>query len=589
MGLLRKRLLIIVVLAIVLSSLYARQLQKAPPAAPSLPGIWGTEISFGPRIQGEFTLLQRKDIWTAEASGSSVQAHIKDGEIYAEFPAGAGTFRGRLEKDGSIYGYWIQPASKVNGPKFATPVSLKTVATKVWRGTLAPLDDSFSLYLALTKHDDRLTASFRNPDRNDRGGAPEFAVIQDGKTLRFTDPKNPGNTFTGTFDAEQEKIVVNWRNLGLPLTLTKRTADNAIGYFPRLVKEAYRYQKPQDAGDGWPTDEASAVGFDENALATLVNQIQQTNVSEPTAPLIHSILIARHGKLVLDEYFFGHDKQRPHDLRSGAKTFASVLVGATIQKGYSVNINAPILSYLRSYASISNQDARKREITLNHLMTMSSGLACDENDNNSPGSESALQSQTTQPDWYKFMLDLPMQYRPGEHYAYCSGGVNLIGGVVHSITGRWLVEYFDNTVAKPLDIRHYHMNLTPTGDLYFGGGMRLRSRDYLKFGQLYLDRGTWKGRQIVGPEWVKESTAPQITATPQSSDGFDWHLYQLRAGDRTYREYEANGNGGQFLIVLPELDTAIVFTAGNYNMYGVWRKFRDELVPQSIIAAIRRS
>jgi CubicO group peptidase (beta-lactamase class C family) len=95
----------------------------------------------------------------------------------------------------------------------------------------------------------------------------------------------------------------------------------------------------------------------------------------------------------------------------------------------------------------------------------------------------------------------------------------------------------------------------------------------------------WNGRRVVSKAWVERSTAPHVRVSEESADGYDWHLYRLRAGSRTYREYEANGNGGRLVIVLPELDLAIAFTAGNYNSYGLWRRFRDELVPQCVIPA----
>ena len=588
MSFFRETFLLSVILSMVLASpiLCVGQTENSSPAAQSMVGLWGAETSFGPLIKGEFTLVRRRDGWRAKVAGLEAEANFANGSVEAQFPAGAGTFRARLQKrNGAFSGYWIQPAGTVNAVKYATPVVLKVVAPNIWSGSVAPLDDSFSLYMAIAKHaDGQFTASFRNPDRNDRGGPQEFNVRLDGRKLSFIDPKRPANNFDGSYDEGQQQIVVNWLRLGLPLVLTRRTPDNAVGYFPRVPARDYHYRRPLADDDGWATASASEVGIDENALTVFINDIQRVNVADPSAPLIHSVLIARHGKLVLDEYFFGFDKGKTHDLRSGSKTFASVLVGAAIRQGQHVDINAPVLSYFHDYRSV---DERKRGINLKHLMTMSSGLACDDNDNDSPGNENAMQSQTAQPDWYKFILALPMKSGPGEHYAYCSGGVNLIGGVIRSVTGEWLPAYFDNVVAKPLDIRRYHMNLTPTNELYFGGGMRLRPRDYLKFGQMYLDDGQWRGRQIVRPEWVKESTSPQISAGPQSSDGFNWHLYQLRSGGRTFREYEANGNGGQFLIVLPELDLAVVFTAGNYNMYGVWRKFRDELLPNSIIPAIK--
>ena len=153
------------------------------------------------------------------------------------------------------------------------------------------------------------------------------------------------------------------------------------------------------------------------------------------------------------------------------------------------------------------------------------------------------------------------------------------------MTGTWLPVLFDRFVAQPLGISRFYMNLTPTGEGYGGGGVQMRPRDFLKFGALYLAGGVWNGRRVVSSQWVAASTAPLVPTGPGRADGYAWHLNTLHAGGRDYREYEANGNGGQFLIVLPELDVAIVFTAGEYGRYGVWRKLRDSWVAESIIPA----
>ena len=115
----------------------------------------------------------------------------------------------------------------------------------------------------------------------------------------------------------------------------------------------------------------------------------------------------------------------------------------------------------------------------------------------------------------------------------------------------------------------------------------MRPRDLLKLGELHLRGGVWNGARVVSKRWVDESTAHQISVPNGSSDGYGWHRHTLQVGGRSYQEYEANGNGGQFLIVVPELDLAIVFTAGNYGQYNIWRKFRDELVPQYIMTAVK--
>jgi CubicO group peptidase (beta-lactamase class C family) len=214
-----------------------------------------------------------------------------------------------------------------------------------------------------------------------------------------------------------------------------------------------------------------------------------------------------------------------------------------------------------------------------------------------------MQTQKGEPDWWKYTLDLPMAHDPGSRYAYCSANSNLVGAVLKAATGTTLPELFEQWVARPLEFQRYYWNLIPTGDGYLGGGAFLRPRDFLKVGQAYLDGGVWRGRRIVGSSWVSRSTAPSVKVSPETTgldkdrfpefygegeDAYAWHLNRLRSGERTYREYEATGNGGQLLMVIPELDLVVVFTGGNYGQGGIWGRFRDQIVPQEIIPAIRR-
>jgi CubicO group peptidase (beta-lactamase class C family) len=333
------------------------------------------------------------------------------------------------------------------------------------------------------------------------------------------------------------------------------------------------------------------VGLDEPQLEHLVQRIIDTVQTNGRTPLIHSLLIARKGKLVLEEYFSGFDRDKPHDTRSATKTFSSVLLGAAMYQGFPIGPESSITQLLASRGPFANPDPRKNRITLAHLMTHGSGLDCDDNIDESPGNEYNMQSQTAQPDWWKYMLDLRMTHDPGTHWAYCSGSMNLVGAGIAAGTKTWLPDLFDRSIARPLQFGHYYWNLMPTGEGYTGGGVFMRPRDLLKIGQLYLNGGAWNGKRIVSKEWVAASTRRQ-TGAPDSvtsaSDGYAWHRIQLKSGERTYREYEANGNGGQFLIVLPELDLVVVFTAGNYSAYNVWGRFRNDLVANTIIPAIIR-
>jgi CubicO group peptidase (beta-lactamase class C family) len=257
---------------------------------------------------------------------------------------------------------------------------------------------------------------------------------------------------------------------------------------------------------------------------------------------------------------------------------------------------------LAGMGPFANPDPRKARITVAHLMTHTSGLACDDNDEKSPGNEDTMSAQRLQPDWWKYTLDLPMAHEPGTRYAYCSANSNLVGAMLKAATGTPLPELFDQWVARPLDFPRYHWNVMPTGDGYLGGGAFMRSRDLLKVGQAYLDGGVWRGRRIVDAAWVERSTKPYVQISPattgldketfpefygEGEDSWAWHPNKLTSGERTYREYEASGNGGQLLMVIPELELVVVFTAGNYRQGGIWGRFRDQIVPKEIIPSIR--
>lgn len=553
-------------------------------------GIWASETTFGPAVRGTLTVQREGREWRAEVAGRSVRFRSAGDSVRFALPGEGGEFRGVVTEGGRVIaGFWIQPAGVVLGQAYATPLALQSVGRAVWRGMVVPLDDRFSLYLSISRGTDgSLIGVFRNPELNSIGGWPRFRVTRDADSVRFSargDSSGPEIRLAGVLDPVRRRLTMRWDDLGRDLVLTPLAAEGAVGFFPRPPRgQPYRYEAPAAARDGWRTARAAAVGLDETVLARLVQRIIDTDPTAPRAPLMHSVLIARHGRLVLEEYFYGFDREQPHDTRSASKTFASVMMDAAMRQGDPIAPDSSIYALLAREGPFANPDPRKARITVGELMTHTSGLDCNDNDDASPGNEDRMQSQRRQPDWWKYTLDLPVAFDPGTHYAYCSAGMNLVGGALAAASGTWLPALFDRLVAQPLQYGRYSFNLMPDRQGYQGGGVRLRPRDLLKLGQVYLDGGVWNGRRVVDSTWVMRSTTRQ----GGGPDGFAWHLNTLTWNGRSYREFEANGNGGQFLIVLPELDLAVVFTAGNYGQYGVWRLFRDELVPQGIIAAVRR-
>ncbi len=547
-----------------------------------LEGLWGTEALLGPAVRGELLLEQRGDRWTLRAGGLEAAARADADTVRISLPGGAGTLRIRLGGATEPHAMWIQPSG--NLPEYASPVMLRAEGPGAWRGTIRPLDDHFSLYLLVRRAaDGSRTGIFRNPEFGWNAGRA-YRLSREDDNLAFTNIATGKVQWHQPYDPDQRTILFDF---GAPLQLRPLRREEARGFYPRIGAASYVYRVPLPGNDGWVAAPAAETGMDQAPLVAMVERLMQMDPASDSTPLVHSVLVARHGKLVLEEYFYGFTPDRLHDMRSASKTMTSLMVGAAMDRGAPFTTESPVYPIF-GLDSMLRSDLRRARITVGQLLTHSTGLACDDNDETSPGNEERLQQQRTQPDWYRYMLDLPVVHEPGSTYAYCSGTMNLAAGVVARATGRWLPEFFDESLAQPLDITDYAMNLMPNGEAYGGGGLYLRPRDLLKFGQLVLTGGTWNGVRVVSKRWIERSTASQIVTPDGSSDGFGWHRHILRLNGRSYQEVEANGNGGQFLIVVPELDLVVVFTAGNYNHYGVWRKLRDEWVPRYVMAAVRR-
>jgi CubicO group peptidase (beta-lactamase class C family) len=576
--------------------------------ADQLTGLWSGGTTFTQPLSGKIVLTRERGAWRASIAGVSATAPVSGERFRIVFPSGE--LRGTVRQ-----AFWLQPPGGTqdrrdpggSGQAFASPLPLRRTGNNRWQGTVRPLDGRFTLYLKIFRNDDNiLVGAFRNPELNSTGGASRFAVVREGDAVTFRTPPAPPPV-EAHIDAKllsPDRLQLLWPDLGQTIELTRRKPSEATAFFPRPpASAAYVYRQPPVTGDGWTTARASETGLDEAALARLVQRLIDADPADRRPALIHSLLIARRGKLVLEEYFFGFDRDQPHDTRSAGKTFAALMMGTAMRRGAPITPETPVYELMKAKSPFANPDPRKAKITLGHLLTHTSGLACDDNDEHSPGNEDTMQRQTAQPDWWKHTLDLPVAHDPGSRYAYCSAGLNLAGGALTTATSTWLPELFDTTIARPLQFGPYYWNLMPTGEGYQGGGAFVRPRDLLKIGQAWLDGGVWHGTRIADKSWVDLSTTSHVHISPQTTgidaehfgefyneadDGYAWHLNQLEFGGRTYREYEASGNGGQLVMVLPELELVVGFTAGNYMQGGIWGRWRDQVMMGEIVPAIRR-
>ena len=370
------------------------QSATSSPEEDPLVGLWAAEVTFGPALRGDLTLTLEGSTWRATLANAETSFPREGDAVRFTFPRNVGGFRGVLGDGGrAITGFWLQPPGGTqdardpggSGQSFASPLVLQRVGRNAWRGSVEPLEDRFTLYLRIFRDPaGSLLAAFRNPEQNSIGGSTQFRVTRDGETVEFRagrDPAQPEIRHTATLVRSPDRLRISWPDVGRVLELARATPAQAAGFFPRPPgATAYEYAKPPATGDGWATAPARDVGMDETVLARLVRRLIDADPSTRRPALIHSLLVARRGKLVLEEYFFGFDREKRHDIRSAGKTFGSVLLGVAMMRGKRIAPETPVYGLLAPMKPFANLDPRKARITVAHLMTHTSGLACDDND-----------------------------------------------------------------------------------------------------------------------------------------------------------------------------------------------------------------
>jgi CubicO group peptidase (beta-lactamase class C family) len=331
---------------------------------------------------------------------------------------------------------------------------------------------------------------------------------------------------------------------------------------------------PERTGDGWRTAAPAEVGMDPAPLAEMLGRVRAGEY-----PGVSSVLLARHGRLVVEAYFGGWGRDSLHTMRSAAKAVTSALVGIAIDRGFVESVDVPVLPYFPEYeGEIANWDERKREVTVAHLLTMTSGVR---------GNEDAMYPTD---DWIKFYFDQPLAAAPGEAFSYATSGVVVLGDVITRASGLRVPAFADRYLFGPLGITESWWPITNSrgsqGLAMTGGGLSLRPRDMAKFGQLYLDGGVWDGERVVSEAWVAASTRRHATSDLYGEDfGYLWRMIDRTVGGESVRSAEAWGNGGQFVMVFPSLGLVAVFTGENYGRFPeMERPF--ELVERYVLPAI---
>ncbi|HXM64638.1 MAG TPA: serine hydrolase [Terriglobales bacterium] len=556
-------------------------------------GIWQATRNFGPVLRGPLTITRSENEWLAEIAGQRIRVDTQGNAISGVFPGGLGEFHGVLNaKADEIRGHWIQPATVSSMERYASPVTLTAYGKNRWRGQVVPLEDEFTFFLVTSAGEDGTVHAFlRNPDRNFGVFLDVDLVVREGDVVKLVghlrndkaEQVLAGGTYRPGTDRSQDVLSLYFRTLGATFDFSR--ADVASFFYARAKNAGeYHYVQPMPEDDGWPIGNLAEAGISEAPIKKLIETVVDPPATSVHDLYIHGILIARRGKLVFEDYFYGFNREKPHDTRSASKSLTATLVGSVIDHGAALSVSTPVYKTIYGDHLPSDLDPRKRAMTVENLLMMTSGYFCDDRNPAAPGNEDVMQSQTADPDWYHYTLNVPMISNPGEQPVYCSANPNLLGDVLSHATGKPLTELFQERIADPLQIKRYYLNLSPTGDPYMGGGIYWLPRDFMKLGQVMLNGGTWNGQRIVSPEWARRATAP-LENLRKLQYGYLWWNIAYPYKGKTVRAFFAGGNGGQLVMGIPDLDLVVAFYAGNYSD-PVLYKIQEELVPQYILPAI---
>ena len=325
---------------------------------------------------------------------------------------------------------------------------------------------------------------------------------------------------------------------------------------------------PAMIGDGWERADWTASGFDAAGLRTLLATMLNGETN------IHSVVIERHGRLVAEGYRRGKDRSvyglfafnrefGPtvlHDTRSVGKSVVSLLIGIARQQGKIGDLSASAIDFYPEHGDLATPPCQA--VTLASFLTMSSGLAWHEGGSGRDDEHRLYWKWSPE----RYVLSRPALTPPGRQWNYNSGGVAVLADVLERTTHRSLKDFARKELFEPLGIHDWEW----TGDLHGRPmaftGLRMRPRDMAKIGRLVLNHGGWQGRQIVPAEWITASLQPRIgTGIADFEYGYLWWLGPVDWHGKELRWAAAFGNGGQRVIVVPELDLTVVITAGAYG------------------------
>ncbi|MBK8513089.1 MAG: serine hydrolase [Saprospiraceae bacterium] len=280
----------------------------------------------------------------------------------------------------------------------------------------------------------------------------------------------------------------------------------------------------------------------------------------------HSFMLMRHGKVISEAYWNPFTPDHIHTLYSLSKSFTSTAIGMAVQEGR-FKLTDKVISFFPEHLPVSVSDYQAR-LEIRHLLNMASGHTSD-----TMGPMRAAEGVS----WVKTFFDRPLEKEPGTHFLYNTGASYMCSAILTKVTGAKMFDYLTPRLFKPLGITQADWEESPEGVNVAGYGLRVTTRDIIKFGQLYLNKGLWQGKQLINTAYVDEATTSHITSNPGDGDwsqGYGYQFWRCKPGF-----YRGDGAFGQFCIVMPQYDAVIAVNSESTDMQKQMTLLWDHILP----------
>ncbi|GEO20057.1 serine hydrolase domain-containing protein [Cyclobacterium qasimii] len=309
----------------------------------------------------------------------------------------------------------------------------------------------------------------------------------------------------------------------------------------------------------------SEENFDAQGVLSFLDKVENSEHE------LHSLMVLRRGKVIAEGWWDPYGPKLKHTMYSVSKTYTASGIGFAVSEGL-VSVEDQVIKFFPKSLPTDVSENLK-QLKIKHLLTMSVGHAKDY-------TFSIVRTE----DWAKSFLAVPIVNEPGSQFVYNTVATYMLSAIVQKVSGQTLIDYLRPRLFQPLGIKGVDWEKSPQGINTGGYGLRVKTEDMAKLGQLFLQNGNWDGKQILPESWINEARNLKILQNPNASreekaksdwlQGYGYQMWRSR-----HDSYRADGAYGQYILVLPKQEAVIIITSETSNLQGLLSEVWDHILP----------